>query len=109
MMVRLKALLPLPPPPAVAATVNVLVPVAVGSVTFAAWILNIHPGIDALFVDPYIATLTPVPGRMPVNNALSLILSGTALLLAALAPTATRVTIAWALGAMVCPRVTKSL
>lgn len=69
-----------------AAGVLSLVPLTIGTITLLTWVLDLHPGIDELLFQHYVTTLTLIPGRMPANNALSLVLCGAALAAAAFSP-----------------------
>jgi len=75
-------------------------PTVIGFVTAVTWVFDLSPGIDELVVRHEIATLTPIPGRMPINNAFSLVLAGIALALASLHRRPGLVAAAWMLGAM---------
>ncbi|MEQ1579240.1 MAG: ATP-binding protein [Steroidobacteraceae bacterium] len=81
-----------------AAGVLSLIPLAIGGVTLLTWVLDLSPGIDELLFKHYVTTGTLIPGRMPVNNALSLVLCGSALLVAAFPPNPAVVAAVWALG-----------
>lgn len=75
-----------------------LVPLAVGGITLLTWVLDLTPGIDELLFKHYVTTGTLIPGRMPINNALGLLLGGAALLVAAFPPSPAVATTAWTLG-----------
>jgi PAS domain S-box-containing protein len=81
-----------------AAGVLSVIPLAIGGITVLTWVLDLTPGIDELLFKHYVTTLTLIPGRMPVNNALSLFLGGAALAGMAFLPRVTAATAVWTLG-----------
>ena len=87
-----------------AAGIVSVIPLAIGGITVLTWVLDLTPGIDELLFKHYVTTLTLIPGRMPVNNALSLFLGGAALLGLAFLPRIAAAMAVWTVGLIVVVR-----